>query len=56
MEHTKTELASIYELLKKLNLPSTPENTKTLAIVYSKLENLYAELDKKDEPEEPKDE
>lgn len=56
MEHTKSELASIYELLKKLSLPSTPENVKTLAIVYSKLENLYAELDKKDDPEEPKDE
>lgn len=37
----KNELAAIYNTLKQLEMPPTPENVKHLAGIYIKLEELY---------------
>jgi hypothetical protein len=48
----KESILAIYNTLGKLQIPPTPDNTKQLAAVYIKLEELFAkaaELEKQEE-------
>ena len=48
----KENLAAIYETLKKIEMPMTPNNAKHMAGIFIKLEQMYQELEKSEKEED----
>ena len=45
----KEDLTAIYEALKRLEMPMTPNNAKHMAGIFIKLEQMYEVLDKQEQ-------
>lgn len=50
----KESILAIYNTLGKLQIPPTPDNTKQLAAIYIKLEELFANIAEMEKAQEEK--
>lgn len=48
----KEKLEAIYETLKKLEMPMTPNNAKTMAGLFITLEQMYAQITEQEHAEQ----
>lgn len=48
----KDSILAIYNTLKQMEMPMTPDNAKRMAAIFIKLEEMYAKIEKEEKERE----